>query len=241
MKIKDKNIIVYMKNILFLMLPLFLFCPMLVQANTPIFTNENEIDAYYDKKKKDTREYYEGKIEELYDWKDSEIDRYRKEYKEGVLGIYRKSLGDNLTWDMIDKYLPENNPNPEEIYWDTLYNPYVDGISKIKIMFFINEKLLKEVTEIINSKNEENTVNTARIEQIKINERDAKKEDNISGNFSKKDIVSDKKTVEEIIHPINDTDSKQEENFDIPIKGSEQIGFFQKINIFFKKLLLKRK
>lgn len=186
-----------MKKVIFLLTSLYLFTsPVFIYANTPNFTNEEEIDNYYDNQKEQIRNYYEGKIEDVYQWRDEELEKTRKWKEDETVKIYKKYLGDNLTWDMIGKYFPENNPNAEEVYWDVLNYPTVDGISKLKIVFFANLDLYNELLAIdqkrkdIDNANKTNT--TANNNNIKREE--SKKDLTKDGSYDNDSVINTKNT-----------------------------------------------
>lgn len=218
-----------MKKYIIAIILLIFITPICIHANTPIFTSEAEIDAYYDNQKKEIREYYEGKIEDAYKQRDMELEENRKFLEDGTVEIYKKYFGDNLTWEMIGKYFPENNPNAEEIYWDALNYPTVDGISKLKMIYFVNTDLYEKL-KVINK--EQLAISTAKIEKVK----EEVTKYNISNNTTPKkdEIIKNQTQIEDKI--ITNTDIITTNNEEV-IKTEPKIKlrWYQKILKWFKK------
>lgn len=227
-----------MKNKSILSFSIFFFSlitPICIFASTPNFTSEAEIDAYYDKQKEEIRDYYGGKIKEVEEWRDEEISKNKKWLQDKTVEIYKKYLGENLTWEMIGKYFPENNPNPEEVYNDTLYYPTIDGISKLKMIYFVNTDLYERL-QVINK--ERIALNNAIMEKTKeeiakynvVDNTNTKKEKDIRKD---KAITTSIQIEDKIIINKNNITPNSE---DITKKVPEiKLKWYQKIFNWFKK------
>jgi len=117
-------------------------------TNPPVFNSEAEVDAYYDEQSRLNKEKLESDIQKALDKRDSDIATMRAKYDAEKLVVYQNLFGKNFKLEMIEPYLPINNPDPELIYKDIIKSPTIDGIKKIDMAMFANRDLAGKMSLI---------------------------------------------------------------------------------------------